>query len=113
MAKRLLGRKIKVLVRTSWFNQRPVKVIAGFLAIVLLVMYPLLRGKKTEAEVISLFASSCSGGWENTQEAAGPPDISENSIEKYSDLNSASISNASAPIVCSGFKGEIPKDLIQ
>ena len=107
------GEKVIVTFYRSIFARKTTKIIVGLLVVGALISYPFLRVKNTEAEVTSFFSSSCSGGWDNVDKASGVPEIVEGSLEKYSDLNSASISNTVSQISCAGFKGEVPENAIQ
>ncbi len=58
----------------------------------------------------TLTPHTCLGGWNNPSNASGLPDITDGDPTKYSDINSASISNTLADIFCGDFSGDIPKD---
>lgn len=102
MAKRLVGRKIKVTVSKTWFARRPVKVVAGFFVLILLILFPLLRGKKSLAEEVILYPTECSGEWENAEAIIGDP-------ANRTAVTAARPISAGQTINCRNFKGELPK----
>ncbi|MCX6792636.1 MAG: autotransporter-associated beta strand repeat-containing protein [Candidatus Falkowbacteria bacterium] len=103
---------IPVKFSRSLFISKKVRFVVGGLVLLALIIYPFTRVKKIEAEVTPFFSGSCDGGWENSDKAVGAPNIIEGGIDKYSDLNSASISNSIAQIRCGGFRGEVPQDVV-
>lgn len=70
----------------------------------------LLRGVG-RANIATLYATSCLGGWTNPQLAEGEPDLPPGAdAELFTAKNSAVLDGALAQIYCGGFKGEVPPD---
>lgn len=65
------------------------------------------------AQVSSFYATSCLGGWQNTGNATGNPDLKGDDPTKYSEVNSALLSNSTGDIYCGAFKGRIPDDAME
>ncbi|HEY4478104.1 MAG TPA: hypothetical protein VJB09_02415, partial [Candidatus Paceibacterota bacterium] len=63
----------------------------------------------TEANVATFYADTCLGGWQNSNNASGKPEVADGGAD-FSDGNSAVLSNSIADIFCSGFKGDTPKE---
>lgn len=77
----------------------------------LLVLLIFLGGSglfRTQAQVATLYPTTCLGGWENPQHAEGEPD----SQDGYTRENSAVLSDAQAQIFCSGFSGNLPEEMV-
>lgn len=104
MAKRLVGRKIKVTIYKTWFARRPVKVVAGFFVIILLIIFPLLRGKKSLAEETILYPKACFGQWENANLINGDP-----SQRPSGSLFARPLSPGHV-ITCNQFAGDLPQN---
>lgn len=75
----------------------------------LLIKHTLYAG----AQVTSFYATSCLGGWSNTDKVIGEPNVKDGDASLYTDENSASVFNSIAQIYCGGFKGEIPEDALE
>jgi len=59
----------------------------------------------TRAQVATWYPASCLGGWQNTDRAAGIPNVSSGNDQMYSDDNSASVFDSIAQIFCGEFRG--------
>jgi hypothetical protein len=80
--------------------------VAGLVVLALVV--GLLRGVG-RANIATLYATSCLGGWANPQLAEGKPDVPPGSdAELFTAKNSASLNGVLAQLYCGGFKGEVP-----
>jgi hypothetical protein len=79
------------------------------LLLILIIVLAFAFVPRTRAEVI-LTPHTCLGGWNNSSNASGPPEVGDGDSSKYSDNNSASVSNTLADIFCGDFSGDIPKD---
>ena len=66
--------------------------------------------KPADAQTAVFYPTICLGGWQNTEKAAGAPEVVDDSAADYNDENSASVFNSVAEIFCGGFEGEIPAD---
>ena len=76
--------------------------------VVLALVVGLLRGVG-RANITTLYATSCLGGWVNPQLAEGKPDVAPGSdAELFTARNSAVLDGALAQLYCGGFKGEVP-----
>ena len=68
--------------------------------------------KPADAQTAVFYPTICLGGWQNTEKAAGAPEVVDDSAADYNDENSASVFNSVAEIFCGGFEGEIPVDAL-
>ncbi len=59
---------------------------------------------------VTLAPQTCLGGFVNPGAAAGSPSVADGDPAKFTDENSASVTNALADIFCGDFTGDIPKD---
>ena len=66
--------------------------------------------KPAGAQTAVFYPTTCLGGWQNTEKAAGAPEVVDGLSADYNDENSASVFNSVAEIFCGGFEGEIPAD---
>lgn len=65
----------------------------------------------TKADTIVFYPNSCLGGWRNSENAKGEPDINEGAlIEEFNENNSAVLENAISQIFCGDFGGEAIPD---
>ena len=63
------------------------------------------------AETVGLYPGSCLGGWINTQNAQGRPNLEPgDSADLFNESNSAVLKNTIAQIFCGSFNGNIPQD---
>ncbi len=87
------------------------RVRSGVAALLVLVLVAgLLRGVG-RANIATLYATSCLGGWANPQLAEGEPDLApEADPELFTSKNSAALDGVMAQIYCGGFKGDVPLD---
>ena len=68
--------------------------------------------KPADAQTAVFYPTICLGGWQNTEKAAGAPEVVDDSAADYNDENSASVFNSVSEIFCGGFEGEIPVDAL-
>jgi hypothetical protein len=78
------------------------------IAIAFVILVGTLIHSFSIASTLRMYASSCLGGWQNTQLAEGQPQT-ENG-EDFSRQNSAVLDNSVAQIFCGGFKGDIENE---
>lgn len=65
----------------------------------------------SKASIAHFYPQSCLGGWKNTHNAEGEPDVPLGSDqEAFHNNNSAFLRNANAELYCGSFGGEIPAD---
>lgn len=78
-----------------------------FFLIVLVTSYPYI----SHANISVFYPSSCLGGWEHPEHAAGEPTLSEKSgAHEFTSENAAVIHDASASIYCGSFGGDVPQE---
>lgn len=94
------------LVSFKKFLSKQAYLVAGILSIFLVVGIISYAGH-VKAEAV-LYPQTCLGGWKNSPNAAGAPNVSGHDAGDYTDDNSATVTNALAQIFCSGFAGDIP-----
>lgn len=106
------NRKIEKLKRKLWkmyhrniFKSLPV-ISTVFILLIILVGQSIF----IKAEVVKFYPKACLGGWENTTNAEGKPDLEEDaSAEEFSEKNSAVLGNIVSQIFCSDFTGGVPE----
>ncbi|MBI2120889.1 MAG: hypothetical protein HYT94_04675, partial [Parcubacteria group bacterium] len=65
----------------------------------------------TKAEYAKFYPAACLGGWQNTKNAEGEPNVPQNADPAlFDDTNSAILESAASQIFCGSFIGEVPKD---
>jgi hypothetical protein len=95
------------------FNQNK-KIIFSFLGIFVLIFLIARYLYLTKAETVEVYPSSCLGGWQNPQNAAGKPDLNKDApASSFNKNNSAYLSNAISQIYCGNFKGSGPDSNLQ
>jgi len=95
------------------FNQNK-KIIFSFLGIFVLIFLIARYLYLTKAETVEVYPSSCLGGWQNPQNAAGKPDLSKDApASSFNKNNSAYLSNAISQIYCGNFEGSSPDSNLQ
>ena len=60
---------------------------------------------------VNLYSKTCTGGWENSQNAAGAPDVEIGGIN-FSAENSAHAVGNPSTMTCAGFSGDVPNGVI-
>lgn len=81
-----------------------------FVLIVSVVSFSVVPAR---ANSFVLYASTCLGGWENTNRAAGSPQTHENGFAQPTQENSARVdTHIHAQIYCGGFSGDILDDTV-
>lgn len=81
-----------------------------FVLIVSVVSFSVVPAR---ANSFVLYASTCLGGWENTNRAAGSPQTHENGFAQPTQENSARLdTHIHAQIYCGGFSGDILEDTV-
>jgi hypothetical protein len=95
------------------FNQNK-KIFFSFLGIFVLIFLIARYLYLTKAETVEVYPSSCLGGWQNPQNAAGKPDLSKDApASSFNKNNSAYLSNAISQIYCGNFEGSSPDSNLQ
>lgn len=95
------------------FNQNK-KIIFSFFGIFVLIFLIARYLYLTKAETVEVYPSSCLGGWQNPQNAAGKPDLSKDApASSFNKNNSAYLSNAISQIYCGNFEGSSPDSNLQ
>ncbi len=61
-----------------------------------------------DAQIASLYASTCLGGWKDVDKVTGVPEVAGDASVEYSEKNSATLYNKQTQIYCGGFTGQIP-----
>lgn len=65
----------------------------------------------TKAEYAKFYPSACLGGWENTKNAEGEPEVPRKGDPSlFNSENSAVLDSAASQIFCGSFIGDMPKD---
>jgi hypothetical protein len=110
-------RERSLILEISWFNLfrllRRYWVRAGISTAIIVGVIIFVSGNVGRANIATLYATSCLGGWDNPQLAEGSPDVKEAKpdSELFTSKNSAQLKSAAAQIFCGGFKGKIPPDV--
>jgi len=95
------------------FNQNK-KIIFSFLGIFVLIFLIARYLYLIKAETVEVYPSSCLGGWQNPQNAAGKPDLNKDApASSFNKNNSAYLSNAISQIYCGNFEGSSPESNLQ
>ena len=84
--------------------------IAAFLVIIPTIVVLTFTQKQpvADAQIASLYASTCLGGWKDVDKVTGVPEVAGDASVEYSESNSATLYNKQTQIYCGGFTGEIP-----
>ena len=65
----------------------------------------------TKAEIIDFYPVACLGGWENSQNVQGRPELGKDALpEEFNEANSAVLKNVISQIFCGNFQGEMPEN---
>src|SRR3989344_7335946 len=84
-------------------------LIAGFLVLLVPISF-IIYSNYSFASIANFYPTKCLGGWENTMNAEGAPDLSlKSDLTEFNNLNSSRMRSGS-PIYCGGFTGEIPEN---
>ena len=110
-------RERSLILEISWLNLfrllRHHWIRAGISTAIIVGVIIFVSGNVGRANIATLYATSCLGGWDNPQLAEGSPDVKEDKpdSELFTSKNSAQLKSVAAQIFCGGFKGKIPPDV--
>jgi hypothetical protein len=84
--------------------------VAAFLVIITTIVILTFTQKQpvADAQIASLYASTCLGGWKDVDKVTGVPEVAGDATVEYSESNSATLYNKQTQIYCGGFTGQIP-----
>jgi hypothetical protein len=92
-------------VRQLWRFRYPFLALAGIVVIILGTNRLFL----TQASIAELHASACLGGWQNSDRAAGVPEVALEDASAFTEANSAILPGGTASeLFCGAFQGDIP-----
>lgn len=111
---RLGGRKVRLEIRENdvrRFIGRHI-VPAATLGVILVAVGALYLVLRTDAQVAFFYPTACLGGWENSANAQGMPEVSVDADDDaFTSENSAVLYNANANFFCGSFTGTVPPNV--
>lgn len=101
-----------VSLRRHLYRRHPVLTSLGALAVILIIVLT-ADTFLGHANSVYWYPQSCLGGWTNSANAAGAPELSPPApADDFTADNSAILENSLSQIFCAEFSGEIPADSV-